>query len=385
MAFLNVFIFLGFDTLLPTLTIYLESHGHARDTIGQIFSVFIVSAILSRALAPRLVLTFRPIILIRVGLAICALAVISYYLALTAFTASLSRFFHGLGFGLASTMVTSVAAQIIPVNRMAQGLGFLGLGVIVTLAVGPYLGVYLMENMGFFTLFMTVASFYILGAIWTLRLPDVQLPKPLGGRKPRLVIFSMAALPPSFLMFLTGLAVSAGVVYLALFCKEIKLPYVGLFFGFSTVGIVLSRIFSGPLQDRFGHRVVIPPAICLMFISVLIITDLKSLTNVLVASGIWGLSTGTLFPCIQALAFTSAKPEERTAVAASLFNSLDIGFGAGSVSFGLIAEMAGSYRAVYWGAAVNALFFLGFYLVFYLLIKPKISQIKPKVSAKSAS
>jgi MFS family permease len=370
LTILNIFIFLGFDTLLPTLTLYLESHGHSQSAIGQIFSVFIVSAILSRALAPRLVATFRPLTLIRVGLFICALAVAGYYLALTAFSASVARFAHGLGFGLTSTLVTALAAQIIPTRRMAQGLGFIGLGVILTLSIGPFIGIWLMDNMGFLTLFLTVSSFYVLGLVWTLTLPDIKLPAPADGSKPKPVLICFEALIPSTLMFLTGLAVSAGVVYMALYNKEIGLNYCDLFFGFSTLGIIVSRIFAGPLQDRFGHRVVLAPAIALMIASTLIITQLHSLRTVLGASFLWGLSTGTLFPCLQALAFSSTKPNLRTAVASSLFNSLDIGFGVGSIVFGLIAEMANSYRAVYWGAAINATLFLGFYLYYYLVAHP---------------
>jgi MFS family permease len=320
----------------------------------------------------------------RVGLFVCALSVAGYYLAISAVSASAARFFHGLGFGLTSTLVTSVAAQIIPSHRMAQGLGFLGLGVILTLAVGPYVGVWLMSNMGFLALFLTVAGFYVLGLVWTAALPDVRLPGPVANKKPKFVLISSAALAPSGLMLLTGVAVSAGVVFMALYCEEIGRRFTSQFFGFSTVGIVLSRIFAGPLQDRFGHRVVIPPALGCMFCSVLLIIRFDSLTTVLTAAALWGLSTGTLFPCIQALAFSSTRPELRTSVAASLFNSLDVGFGVGSVVFGLIAELAGSYRAVYFGAAVNALFFLSFYLVYYVLLKPGPKPEKPAKPANVA-
>jgi MFS family permease len=374
LAVLNIFIFLGFDTLLPTLTIYLESHGHSRDAIGRIFSVFVVSAIAARTLAPRLAETFRPLHLIRTGLLICALAVAGYYFALTAFSASLARLFHGLGFGITSTMVTAAAAQIIPVSRMAQGIGFLGLGVILTLAVGPSIGIWLQTRLGNLVLFLTVASFYVLGFIWTFRLPDIRLPASPGGRKSKPVIISWPALIPSVLMFLTGLGVSSTAVYMALWCKERGLPYSGQFFGFSVIGIILSRIFSGALQDRFGHRVVIAPAIALMLTAILIITQFKSLAMVITASIIWGTSTGTIFPCLQALAFTSVRPDQRTAAASSIFNCLDVGFGAGSIIFGFLAEMAASYQAAYWGAAVNTLFFLGFYLVYYLVLHPRISE-----------
>jgi MFS family permease len=224
--------------------------------------------------------------------------------------------------------------------------------------------------MGYLALFSVVSSFYILGLIWTAFLPDIRLPKPPDGQKPKAVIISYQALAPSILMFLTGLAVSAVVVYMALYCNEIGLPYSGHFFGFSTIGIILSRLFAGNLYDRFGHRVVLAPSIFLILVAVLIITQFHSLATVLTASIIWGLSTGTLFPCIQALAFTSVRPDLRTAAASSLFNSLDLGFGAGSVVFGLTAEKAGTYGAVYWAAAINALIFLGFYVFYFIILKP---------------
>jgi MFS family permease len=163
---------------------------------------------------------------------------------------------------------------------------------------------------------------------------------------------------------------------MALYCKEIGLPYSGHFFGFSTVGIIITRIFSGNLQDRFGHRVVIAPAIGLLFTAIILITQFRSLGGVFLASVLWGLGTGTVFPCLQALTFTSVRAEHRTAAASSLFNSLDLGFGAGSVVFGLIAEQANTYVAVYWAASIGVLIYLGFYLLYYLVLHPRTGSVK---------
>ncbi|MDR0356454.1 MAG: MFS transporter [Deltaproteobacteria bacterium] len=370
--FLNVFIFLGFDVLLPTLTVYLEEHGHSRDAIGRIFSFFTVAAIIMRMLAPKLVLKYKPFALVRLGLLIAGLAVTSYYFAHSAVSASLARFFHGLGFGLTSTLLMALAAGIVPPGKMAQGMGFLGLGTILTLAVGPSFGIWLRDSFGYLVMFLAVAGFYLCALFWTMRMPDLDLPAPPENKpKPKLVFISRLVLAPSFLMFSTGVSISAVAIYLALYFKEIDLPYSGLFFGLATIGIVISRVFSGQLQDRCGHRVVIFPAICSMTLAVTLIPHIQGRGLLLLAAVLWGISTGAIFPSVQALAFSSVQPHQRTSVASSLFNAFDVGMGIGSVALGFIAEHFETYRAAFRGATVNCVIFLCFYLAAFFFRRPR--------------
>ena len=174
-VFLNVFIFLGFDVLLPTLTLYLEGHGHSRAAIGRIFSFFMIAAIIMRMVSPRLVLAFRPFFLVRAGLFIGGLAIVGYYFAHSAPAASLARFVHGLGFGVASTVLTALASQTVPAPKMAQGMGFLGLGTILTLAVGPSLGIWLKDQLGYLPMFLCVFGIYLGALLWTMRMPDLEI------------------------------------------------------------------------------------------------------------------------------------------------------------------------------------------------------------------
>jgi MFS family permease len=374
-VFLNIFIFLGFDILLPTLTLFLESHGHTRDAIGRIFSLFMVAAILMRMVAPRLVLAVKPFRLVRLGLLVSGLSVVGYYFAHSAPAAGLARFGHGLGFGIASTVLTSLAAQTIPSSRMAQGMGFLGLGIILTLAVGPSTGIWIMRELGFLPLFLLVFGVYLAGLVWTLRMPDLAIPAPPAGRpRPPLVLLSRLAMAPSLVMFMMGVSISSVAIYLALYFNERHLPYTGWFFGLSTIGIITSRLFSGRVHDRHGHRWVITPALFLMLGAVLIIPSIESLPGVLPAAVMWGLATGSLFPSVQALAFSTAPPHRRTEVAASIFNSFDLGMGAGSVVFGFLSQRQASYQAAFTGNTVNLVLLLIFYLGWYFLARPGEAQ-----------
>ncbi|MDR2443296.1 MAG: MFS transporter [Deltaproteobacteria bacterium] len=383
---LNIFIFLGFDVLLPTLTLYLESHGHSRDVIGRIFSFFMIAAIIMRMIAPRLVLLIKPFLLVRLGLCVGGLSVIGYFFAHSAPAASAVRFLHGLGFGVASTVLTALAAQIIPAHRMAQGMGFLGLGTILTLALGPSAGIWLKDNLGYLPMFVVVSGIYLTGLVWTFKMPDLALtPPPEGKRKPKLVLLSRLALAPSLLMFMIGISISSVAIYLALYFNEVGLAYSGWYFGLSTIGICFSRLFSGRIQDRFGHRFVITPAIILMSGAVMVIPRISGPLSLFVAALMWGLAAGSLFPSIQALSFSKIPAHGRTEVAASIFNAFDLGMGTGSVVFGLISEYFQTYKAAYWGNSVNLAFFLTFYLLYYFVISPKKSQSAPKTTKPAAT
>lgn len=369
--FLNIFVFLGFDVLLPTLTLYLEGHGHSRDVIGRIFSFFMIAAIIMRMIAPRLVLIVKPFTLVRLGLLISGLAVVGYYFAHSAPAASVARFFHGLGFGIASTVLTAMAAQTIPAPKMAQGMGFLGLGTILTLAAGPSAGIWLMRELGFLPMFLCVFGVYLAGLFWTLKMPDLAISGPPVDRpKPKLILLSRLAVAPSLIMFLMGVSISSVAIYMALFFNERGLPYSGWFFGLSTIGIIISRLFAGRLHDRRGHRWVITPAIISMLGAILLIPKISSMTSLLPAAVLWGLSTGSLFPSVQALAFASVPMHRRTEVASSIFNAFDLGMGAGSVLFGWLSQKLSTYQAAFTGNAVNIVILISFYVAWYYLARP---------------
>jgi MFS family permease len=258
---------------------------------------------------------------------------------------------------------------------MAQGMGFLGLGTILTLAAGPSTGLWLMRELGFLAMFLSVFCVYLAGLAWTLRMPDPPVPaSPPDRAKPPLVLLSRLALAPSIILFLTGISISSVAIYLALYLNERDLPYSGWFFGLSTIGIVISRLFAGRLHDRRGHRWVITPAIVLMLGAILLIPEASDLLSLFPAAVMWGLATGSLFPSVQALAFASAPVHRRAEVASSIFNAFDLGMGAGSVILGYLSQRLSTYEAAFRGDIVNLIVLLAFYVGWYFLARPRIGE-----------
>ena len=369
---LNFFVFMGFDILLPTLSLYLESYGNSEAEIGKIFGTFTISAVLMRMLAGRLAFHLEAIWLVRIGIIGCAIAGIYYNWAVTVPTGMTVRFIHGAGFGLASTLITALASQIIPPARIGEGLGFLGLGTTIALALGPFFGIWMMNEFGYFAMFAVVSGFYLAAVAVTFLLPKIKLASTApGAPKPKVVLLSSRVWAPSFLMFMIGLIMGSVTIYMALFCKEKGLPYAGHFFVISTIGLFVARFTAGRLHDRLGHIYVILPSIVMLVLVMLMLYEAESRNMLFFISIMYGLSTGAAFPSIQAIAMSSVPLSGRTEATASLFNSLDLGIGSGSLCFGYIASRSGSYSSIYLWAAGASLLMMVFYLVYYRLIVPR--------------
>ncbi|MCL1889824.1 MAG: MFS transporter, partial [Desulfovibrionaceae bacterium] len=166
---LNFCIFMGFNILLPTMSLYLEKHGLSGGEIGIIYSTFMVSAIAMRTATGFLVSRRSPLPFIGLGLALCALASFGYYWSTTLYKGIFFRLLHGAGFGLTSTLITAMASQTIPQSRLGEGMSHLGLGTTIAMAAGPFLGIWLMREWGFMILFLGAGSCCVL-AIGVLRL-----------------------------------------------------------------------------------------------------------------------------------------------------------------------------------------------------------------------
>jgi len=368
---LNLFVFMGFDLLLPTLSLYLELNDMNEAEIGRIFGTFTLSAVLMRMLAGRLARRLDALKLVRLGFLGCALAGVWYFWARDVPSAMAARFLHGAGFGLASTLVTALASQIIPPSRMGEGMGYLGLGTTLALALGPFFGIWLVDEFSYLVMFMVVAAFYVASVLGVGFLPKITLASSApDAPKPRLVLFSRKVLVPSFLMGLVGVIMGSVTIYLALYCKEKGLPYAGHFFVLSTIGIFVARFTAGRIHDRLGHRYVLIPCGFILLGSMLMLYLSDSRNAMFLVSITYGLSTGAMFPSLQALAISMVPLSGRTEATSSFFNSFDFGIGLGSLGFGYLASRAGSYNSVYLGSAVVAAVFLVFYISYYSFIRP---------------
>jgi predicted MFS family arabinose efflux permease len=353
--------------LLPTLSLYLSGQGCDEGEIGLIYSSFAVSSVTSRLLAARLSRRFGATKVVRRGLLICFAGTFMFFAIPHPFFYALARLMHGGGFGLTSTLMVSMAAQVIPPNRLGEGLGYLGLGATVALAVGPLLGLWIATSLGYKAMFVSIALCYVAATLISLSLPQLRLASDLKGESLGLRSFlEVRAFKPASLIMLYGSASCAVTAYLAIYCQEIGLPSAAVFFVAATIGTFSARLTTGRIYDRYGHFMVVPPSVVLLISALLAIVFLPSPAMLYAAAVVYGLGMGSIFPALQALTLSAVPVERRTVASALFFNFFDIGIGIGTALMGLLAGLMGTFSVVYLAAASALVLLMALYLFYYL-------------------
>jgi MFS family permease len=174
--FMNLCVFLGFNMLLPTLPLFLEGAGLAKQDIGVVFGTFTVSAVAARLLADRISGILGILMAARLGLFVQAAGTLAFILHESMASYMGARLLQGAGVGLTSTLMLSLASRTMPPSRLGEGIGYLGLGAPVAMAIGPYSGLYLAQTFGYAGMFVAVAACAMSAGLVSLMLPKVLFP-----------------------------------------------------------------------------------------------------------------------------------------------------------------------------------------------------------------
>jgi predicted MFS family arabinose efflux permease len=275
----------------------------------------------------------------------------------------------GAGVGVTSTLLMALASQKIPTTRMGQGLGYLGLGTTTAMAFGPFIGISLAWELGFWLLFICASSCYLIAFAVSWNIPHINLPqappKPEGRRFE--TVIEPAVLLPAIMMLFFSAAMSSITCYMSILSEEYFLPSAGVFFLLSTLGTFISRLFAGKIFDKKGHPYVFIPAITLHLFAMLSIYSLPQNPLNIITALLNGLGNGALFPAIQTMIITSVPKSKRTIASAYFLVALDLGFGLGAFMMGGIADYFNTFRVAYLVAFWIFIALFIYYLIFYLI------------------
>ncbi|HKA52052.1 MAG TPA: MFS transporter, partial [Candidatus Binatia bacterium] len=244
------------------------------------------------------------------------------------------RFVHGIGIATYTTGAGTLVADIAPLERRGEAMGYFGIALNLAMAVGPALGAMLLPTLGFAWLFWLSAGVAGGSLLLTLQLREPSRP-PQHERAP---LLSREALFPALVMASTTVTFGAVASFLPLLVFEKKLGNPGLFFTVYSVGLVVSRAWAGKLSDRFGRAVVILPGMVLVSMAMGVLAFASSLSHLLIAAVLNGVGYGGVQPTLLALAVDRASPQARGAALATVMGAIDVGIGVSAVGLGLVLE-----------------------------------------------
>ena len=373
----NALLFGAFEMLLPTLPLFVSHVGGDATQIGLVTGIFVFSAILIRPFAGVLATKMDKKYLLIIGIAICALSTGAYYLSSGIGVMILIRVIHGFGFGLATTYFTTIAAENIPEDRRGEGIGYFGVGETMAMSVGPLMGVSILENYDFGSLFMSCTAFILLALLTTIfisRKPDMANElRTVEAPATTVKLIEKRVLFPSILIFMTGISSGGIMSFTTLYAIDKGFENVAWFFFIVAIAGLLVRLVSGKLLDNLGPAYVLIPAGVISIAGFIVLIVAQNEIVFLLAGFLYGLGFGAIFPALQTICLNLVEEHDHENAIGSFFNFYDLGIGGGSLLLGIVAE-AFSYEAVFYVAIITYVL----YLLLYLVHATFILQIKKK-------
>lgn len=293
---------------------------------------------------------------------------------------------------------TALASSFVPRERFGYALGMIQMSLFAGNAVGPLLGGFVADRVGYRVSFAVTAGLMLLAGVVTLLYvrEHFEPPPPSEGSKGLRGLLEDIRTRGRDRQLLTMLA----VIFSIQFGVNVVLPILPLFVQqldaresaatltgviYTVAGIVASAssVFLGKLSDRVGHRrmlIVMALGAGLFYIPQAFVTGVVQL---IVLRGLLGFFDGGLLPAASALISSGTTTEGRGSHGTTyglVYLATGLGFGLGPLSGGFIAASLG-LRSVF---VITAAILLG--LAVYLPFGVKDPQSRlATVSAEPVS
>ena len=350
----NFMIFFSFMLLTPLLPSYLsDTFGADKQTIGIVLSGYTLTALLIRALSGYMVDSFPRRVVMVASYMLFALFFAGYLAAGTLMLFAIVRTLHGAPFGATTVSNSTVAIDVLPASRRAEGIGYYGLSNNIATAISPTVALVLFEHYGNYDMLFWLA--------FVTSLVGLACTASVKHRK-REVVRERKALSLDRFILLKGWRQGAAMIcssfsygvlatYIAIYGKD-ELGITGgtgLFFMLLAIGLILSRLVGSRTlrQGKVTQNATIGTAISL--VGYLLFAAVHNHWGYYGAALIIGLGNGHMFPAFQTMFINLAENSQRGTANSTLLVSWDIGIGLGILVGGIVAEHVG-YHAAFWTA-----------------------------------
>lgn len=347
---------LGFSVALP---VYVISIGRTAADAGLTVGLFALAAMIGRPFWGLILDRMRKSMIYLLGAltfgAGCAMLVFPSQLDSLKYLL-VARFIQGIGFSSLTTSAGAMIADILPRDRLAEGIGYYSLSGTVSNAIGPILALTVASQAGYLAMFRVQLGLTVLTILLILPLkkinpaelasihhPEPSAAPPAAAKPDRMQrSFWLAIVEPSALPFaglMLGLAVVVGGVqtFLPVLTTSRQLGSTGLYFAIQAGAVLAIRLFYNRLVQAYHLHHLIQFSIILIAAGMGVILVPHALAYYTSAI-FYGLGFGFIYPVLNALILENCPPAKRGQANATFFLSMDLGIGAGSILLGYLAR-----------------------------------------------
>ncbi len=336
---INFLVFMNHIMILSTFPFYIRSLGGSEAVSGLAATLFSLIAVICRPFIGWMLDNGKRKTILIVGLCGMFLMPLGYIFASIIFLAFVFRMVHGASLAFSNTTTSTLATDVLPASRFAEGMGCFGMATALATSLAPALGLYLMNRMGYTALFLFAAGSIFIAFILFLLLKPPHMetaPKSLDVKH----LIDKDALPASVIVLVFLLTFGALENFLAIFASESGLPSGGIFFAIMACMLLLTRVTVGKVADRKGEGIFVYTCNASMFAAFLLLALVPNKLTFIISAVLAGYGFGGIEPALQSMAVHITPPERRGAANSTFLCAYDIGIGLGGGLAGcLISEL----------------------------------------------
>lgn len=375
----TLFTFLVGQGLNAGTSVYITTLGGTATYAGLLATVFSVAAAAARFICGPIVDDRGRRVAMVAGSVVMMAGTIGPLFTGDSELMILWRFLQGVGFSAATTASATAAADVLPRERLGEGIGYFGLGQALAMSVGPALSLFLVSTEPHENLFVGVTAAGALALVFSLlcryeKNPSVlpatsayrvrweraqldagqgerALERAEGDAAPRESLVSRVIEPKALHGALPALCIipSVGFVifFVGLYGTVLGVGNAGLFYTVSAVSMVTVRLKSGAFMDRVPAIKVLSAAVVCGIVGFLMLLAAGALEGgarsaVFYLAGLpYGLCLGVCQPLNQTIAVKCSPPERWGAANALYQLAIDVGMGASTVVWGVLNDTLG--------------------------------------------
>lgn len=360
LSLVNLITSLGYSMVVSIISSYAVELGTGLTLAGTVSGIFSISALLIRPFSGFAMdrMNKRNICIFSATL-IC-LSFLGYTFAPTIAVIFVFRILHGIAFGINSTANMALISEYIPKERMAEGLGYFGMGQIIAYAIGPGIGIDIRDQYGYRPLFLMISLMTLLavGLLFFVRVNTSENRKALSGELSlslgNLVVKEciVYALTAGLFSMVNGITSA----FIVLYGEERKIPDIALFFTVNSIALFLMRIIMGRVIDRTGLSLMVNLSLVSTAVSLFLIASTSGIFLVLAAAVLKAIGQGCGQIALQSACIKKVDKSKVGIASSTFYIGLDIGQGLGPILGGKVSAMF-DYKTMF--ASVGVLMIIG--------------------------
>ena len=348
----------------PILPAFLISRGAPMEITGIISSLMSLVALFGRPFSGAASDRFNKKYLMIISYVLTIACMFLYTKADTVGMIIFVRILNGIAFSLSGTVSMAFGADFLPLERLGEGMSYIGIGTVISTTIGPQLGDFVEARFGMEAIFIGASILLLFCVIGTYLIPY----NPDLSKKEKFVFKFENFFAPELLMyvFLIGvLSIGNGILlyYLKDFGAARNIANISLYYTVTSITTVVTKPFTGRWLDLKGVAYTLYPAFAISIVFAICFARAYTLPLVLFAAILKAIGQGSGSSAIQADSVRKLGLKRSGVASSSCYIGMDLGNVLGPTIGAFVISDYG-YGPLFYGYAVLLLLCIPIYWLY---------------------